>query len=78
MLAFVFTAAIACFDFDGLIAPWSEIIRCSAHVDLTGFDREEEGFAEEVGGNPRGAFVSPLVEVHVGVETAGLLVFLTS
>ena len=39
MLAFVFTAAIACFDFDGLIAPWNEIIRCSAHVDLTGFDR---------------------------------------
>lgn len=74
--AFVFASALRGLDLDGGVAPVGEIVGSGAHVDLARFDGEEEGFAEEIAGNPGGAFVGPLVEVHVGVDAAGLFVFL--
>ena len=74
LFGLILTPSFLGFDGDGRIVIIGEVVGRGAHVDLAGLDGEKESFAKEIGGNPRRAFVGPLVEVHVGVDTARLLV----
>jgi hypothetical protein len=71
---FVFGSAFRGFDADGLEAPTGEVVWAGAHVDFAEFHGAFEAVEEEFGADPWHAFRGPFVEVHVGVDAAGLFV----
>ncbi len=71
---FVFGAAFGGLDADGVESPTGEVVWAGAHVDFAEFHGAFEAVEEEVGADPWHAFRGPFVEVHVGVDAAGLFV----
>lgn len=68
----VFLFALNGFDADGREAEFAEIVGAGSHIDFACVGGEIEAIDDEFAGNPRGQFVGPFVEVHVGVDAAGL------
>ena len=74
--AHVFGAPGRGFDRNGLIAVVGEVVGRGSHIEFAQFEGEKEGGAEKVGAEPWHGLEGPLVEIHIGVDAAGLFVIL--
>ena len=57
---------------DRRIAEAGQVVRAGPHVDRTDLPGQREAVRDEFAGDQRRQLVSPLVEIHVRVQTAGL------
>src|SRR4051812_4906493 len=60
-------------DTDRLDPYGGEVVRRGGHVDLSDLAGQLEAVSDELGGRRGRELVSPLVQVHRGVQAAGLV-----
>lgn len=73
-MALVVGAAFGGLYFNGREAEGGEVVGTGAHVEFADVAGEGEAVGDEFGGDVGGEFEGPFVEVHVGMQAAGLFV----
>ncbi len=77
LFVFVCLAAFWRLDANRVATPRGEIVRAGPHVEIANAYCEFKALDQQGGSTPWHRFGGPFVEIHIGMQTAGLFVIVT-